>query len=84
MEFPIGWASDSKHGFVQSQTATGINIYKVDIESGARELWQTITPKDAVGLKPMTIPSSITPDGRWIAYMWRTQLGQLYSSDTLK
>jgi len=84
MEHPIGWASDSKHLFVQSQTATGINIYKVDIESGARELWQTITPKDAVGLKPMTIPSSITPDGRWIAYMWRTQLGQLYSSDTLK
>jgi Tol biopolymer transport system component len=84
MEIAIMWASDGKHVFVQSQTATGINIYKVDIESGKRELWQAITPKDAAGLRPMTIPVSVTPDGRWIAYAWRTQLGQLYSSDTLK
>jgi Tol biopolymer transport system component len=83
-EFPIAWASDSKHVFVQAPIATGINIYKVDVESGQREMWQTITPKDAVGLRPMTIPAGITPDGRWIAYMYRTQLGQLYSSDTLK
>jgi Tol biopolymer transport system component len=83
-EFPIAWASDSKHVFVQAPVATGINIYKVDIESGQREMWQTITPKDAVGLRPMTIPAGITPDGRWIGYMYRTQLGQLYSSDTLK
>jgi len=83
-EFPIAWASDSKHVFVQAQIASGINIYKVDVESGQREPWQAITPKDAVGLRPMTIPSAVTPDGRWIAYMCRTQLGQLYSSDTLK
>jgi eukaryotic-like serine/threonine-protein kinase len=84
MEIPIMWASDGKHVFVQSQTTTGINIYKIDIESGKRELWQAINPKDAAGLRPMTIPASVTPDGRWIAYAWRTQLGQLYSSDTLK
>jgi Tol biopolymer transport system component len=82
-EFPAGWA-DSKHIFVQTRIPTGLNIYKLDIESGRRELWQTITPKDAVGLRPMTIPIGITPDGRWMAYMSRTQLGQLYSSDTLK
>jgi Tol biopolymer transport system component len=82
-EFPIGWA-DSKHVFVQATTATGLNIYKVDVESGGRELWQTITPKDATGLRPMNTPTAITPDGRWIAYGCRTQLGQLYRSDTLK
>jgi hypothetical protein len=82
-EFPIRWA-DSKHVFVQAITATGLIIYKVDVESGKRELWQTITPKDATGLRPMMTPIAITPDGRWMAFGCRTQLGQLYSSDTLK
>jgi eukaryotic-like serine/threonine-protein kinase len=82
-EFPIGWA-DSKHVFVQATTPTGLNIYKVDVESGQRELWQTITPKDATGLRPMNTPTAITPDGRWMAFGCRTQLGQLYRSDTLK
>jgi eukaryotic-like serine/threonine-protein kinase len=82
-EFPIGWA-DSKHVFVQAVTPTGLNIYKLDIESGKRDMWQTITPKDAVGLRPMITPTAITPDGRWMAFGCRTQLGQLYRSDTLK
>jgi len=82
-EFPIGWA-DSKHVFVQAIAATGLMIYKLDVESGRRELWQTITPKDATGLRPMNTPAAITPDGRWMAFGCRTQLGQLYRSDTLK
>ncbi len=82
-EFSIGWA-DSKHVFVQATIPTGLNIYKVDVESGQREPWQTITPKDATGLRPMNTPTAITPDGRWMAFGCRTQLGQLYRSDTLK
>jgi len=54
------------------------------LDSGRRELWQTITPKDAVGLRPMYVPIAITADGRWMAFGCRTQLGQLYRSDTLK
>jgi hypothetical protein len=82
-ESPIGWA-DSNHLFVQTETATRLTISKLDIESGKRELWQTITPKDATGLRPMRTPTGITPDGRWMAFGCRTQLGQLYRSDTLK
>jgi Tol biopolymer transport system component len=83
-EFPIAWSTDSTHIYVQAIVATVLDIYKVDVESGQRELWQVITPKEVVGLRPMTIPIGITPDGRWMAYNSRTQLGQLYSSDTLK
>ncbi|MGO9539811.1 MAG: protein kinase domain-containing protein [Terriglobales bacterium] len=82
-EFPIGWA-DAKHIFVQSIVGNGLNIYKLDVESGKRELWQTITPKDSTGLRPMITPTAITTDGRWMAFGCRTQLGQLYSSDMLK
>jgi eukaryotic-like serine/threonine-protein kinase len=83
-EGPIKWASDAKHVFVQATSATGLTIYKVDVESGQRELWRVVTPKDQVGLRPMNIPTAITPDGRWMVFTYRTQLGQLYQSDNLK
>jgi eukaryotic-like serine/threonine-protein kinase len=83
-EIPIAWASDPRHLFVQATTASGLSIYKVDVESGQRELWRTVTPKEQVGLRPMNIPTAITPDGRWMAFTYRTQLGQLYSSENLK
>ncbi len=83
-ELPVAWASDSKHIFAQSPTATGLNIYKIDVETGQRELWQAVVPKEQIGLRPLAIPVSITPDGRFIAFNYRSVRGQLYRSDTLK
>jgi hypothetical protein len=83
-EFPIAWASDGKHVFIQAPGPTGVSIYKLDLDSGRRELWQTVKPKDQVGLRPMVSPVAVTPDGRWMSFIFKTQLGQLYRSDTLK
>ncbi len=83
-EFPIAWAADGKHVFTQEPSATGLTIYKVDIDSGARELWQVVNPKDQIGLRPMTVPTAITPDGQRMVFTYKTQVGQLYRSDTLK
>ena len=83
-EFPITWTSDSKHVFTQTPTPDGLAINNIDLNSGQRELWQIIKPKDQVGLNPMITPIAITPDGRWMAYHYGTQLGQLYRSDNLK
>jgi len=83
-EFPLTWAADAKHVFTRALSATGLNIYKVDLDTGQRELWQAIKPKDQVGLRPMVGPVAVTPDGRWIAVAYSTQLGQLYRSDNLK
>jgi len=83
-QFPASWANDSRHIFTQEVTATGVNLYKVDLETGRSELWQVIKPKDQVGLRPMVNAVAITPDGRWMAYQYGTQVSQLYVSDTLK
>jgi eukaryotic-like serine/threonine-protein kinase len=83
-EFPIAWASDANHVFTRVLNPTGLNLYKVDLNTGQRELWQIIKPKDQVGLRPMVAPMAVTPDGRWIAVSYSTQLGQLYRSDNLK
>jgi Tol biopolymer transport system component len=81
---PIGWALDIQHIFAQVTGPTGLTIYKLDLNSGAQELWQTVKPKDQVGLRPMVTATAITPDGRWMAFTYSTQLGQLYRSESLK
>jgi Tol biopolymer transport system component len=83
-EYPVSWAPDGKHLFVQAPQATGAVLYKVDSGSGQRELWQTLKPKEQVGLRPMINPVAVTPDGRWIAFTYKTQTGQLYRTDSLK
>ena len=83
-ESVVAFASDTQHVFTQLSTPTGLNVYKLDLDSGARELWQTITPKDQIGLRPMVADIAITPDGRWMSYAYRTQVSQLYRSDNLK
>jgi eukaryotic-like serine/threonine-protein kinase len=83
-ESPTAWAADSKHVFTQRRTDTGISISKLDLDTGHEEPWQVITPKDQIGLRPISTPAGITPDGRWIVFGYGTELGQLYSTDGLR
>jgi hypothetical protein len=83
-ESVISWATDTQHVFLQASTSTGLNIYKLDLNSGRRELWQAIVPKDQVGLRPLKNEIAITPDGRWMSYAYRNQLSQLYRTDNLR
>ncbi len=83
-EYPISFAADTKYLYTQSPNETGATIYKVDAETGAREVWQVIKPKEQIGLVPFSLPTGITLDGKWIAFTYGTDLGQIYRSDTLK
>jgi hypothetical protein len=78
------WAGDADHLFSQSSDTSGVKLARVDVKIGTTEPWQTIQPKDQVGLRPMTNPLAITPDGRWMAYYYVNELDQLYVSDGLK
>jgi len=83
-EQPIAWAEDSNHLFIQSPSFATVQIYRLDISSGARQSWQLWKPKDAAGVLPQNILIRMSADGRWIVFNYRTQVGQLYSSDTLR
>ncbi|MGA2694904.1 MAG: protein kinase [Terriglobales bacterium] len=82
-EEAIAWTSDPHTVFTQEPTPTGVKIYKVNLESGKREFWQEVKPKNQVGLRPMTGPTAITPDGRLMVYTYTNQTAQLYSSENL-
>ena len=59
----LGFGETDNHIFVQAANAIPSPIYRVDIESGTRELWLELKPDDAAGV--FTVDRvQITPDGR--------------------
>jgi eukaryotic-like serine/threonine-protein kinase len=83
-QIPLAWTGDPDHIFMQQRDGNGVTIFKLDLNTGHEELWQTIRPKEQIGLRSMSVPVGITPDGKWMAYAYGTQTGQLYVSDNLK
>jgi Tol biopolymer transport system component len=88
-ETPLAWTLDMNHIFTQMPQPSGLMIYKHDLESGHAELWQAIKLKDQAGLRQAANGGalsfvSITPDGRWMAFNFATELGQLYASNPIK
>jgi Tol biopolymer transport system component len=83
-ELAFAWASDSQHVFSFAEVQGGIEIYRVDLQTGDHELWQMIKPKEQIGLMPMNAPPGITPDGRSIVFTYTAVRSQLYRSDTMK
>jgi len=83
-EFPLGWGTDAKHVFTVVRGANGMSISRLELGTGKREAWLEWKPKQQVGLGTWKAPASVTPDGRWVAFTYGAQLGQLYRSENLK
>ena len=83
-EDPLAWGTDSRHLFTATSGPASVRIDKLDLETGARELWQVWKPQDAAGDLPNSTRISMPADGRFMVVNSRTLLGQLYTSDTLK
>jgi carotenoid cleavage dioxygenase-like enzyme len=60
-----------------------VSIYKIDLSSGSRELWQVIKPSLTSFNMSVSTPA-ITPDGHWMVHAYRLNAGQLYISTNLR
>jgi Tol biopolymer transport system component len=62
---------------------TALNIFRVELASGRRELFKKIGPSDLAGI--YMFPSAwFTPDGKCYAYSYSHTLSQLYIVDGLR
>ena len=72
----LGFAEDADHIYVQGATAIPSPIFKVNLETGTRELWLELAPTDAAGV--FTVDRvRITPDGRSYIYSNRRAVSAL-------
>jgi serine/threonine protein kinase len=82
-ETPIGWCADSNHIFTRTLSLKGIEIAKLDIDSGKREPWQSWKPGDSAGISFASTQIAITPDGHQMVFGPIAIFGTLYRSDSL-
>ncbi len=80
----IAWSGDPKVVYVQAVNGLTREIYKLDLDTGKRQLWQVWSPKDPTGVVVATVPVAITPDGSKMIFSQHRQLSTLYSSSNLK
>ncbi len=79
----VNWSADGKSLFVYRRAEVPARVYRVDIVSGKRELFKTISPPDLAGVEDIT-NLQITRDGRSYAYTCPTFLSDLYVIDGLR
>ena len=60
-----------------------LNIYRVDLTDGRRQLYKRLGPTDAAGVL-MWPQAHFTPDGKYYAYAYSRTLSELYVVDGLR
>jgi Tol biopolymer transport system component len=78
---PLAWTDDGAALFVGGSTVP-IVITRLDLATGKRTLWKTISPSDAAGLRYTTV--TISPNGKFWAMATAKLLTDLFVVDGLR
>jgi len=82
-DVPIQWTADGRSLYVRRWDELPARVFRLDLETGRRELWKQIMPADHTGVVQIRggLP---TPDGRAYAYSYLRILSELYEVEGLK
>jgi hypothetical protein len=75
-DIPLSWGADGGSIFV-GQTQPRSVIFKINLSTGHRELWEEVRVADPVGIIG-PLPAAITPDGKSYAISLTRHLDTLY------
>ena len=73
----IGWTADGRNAFVFRRGEIPVRVFRVDVATGRRQLWRTLTPPDPAGVGSISSVLA-TPDGRTVIYSYEQTLTDLY------
>jgi serine/threonine protein kinase/Tol biopolymer transport system component len=82
-EFPIQWSPDGKSLYVKGPGTLPAGVFRVDLDSGKRELWKQFAPSDPTGV--VVVQGFVmTPDAAAYAYTYVRILSELYAAEGLQ
>ena len=64
----LQWSSDGRSLYVGQSTSVSLTVFRLDLETGRRELWREFTPADTAALRAWAYYFAMTPDGKSYAY----------------
>ena len=81
---PVGWAADGRSVYVgTTERELPARVFRVDLATGARELWKEFIPGDPTGISRLGV-SSVSADGRTMLFSYAHRLADLYVAEGLK
>jgi Tol biopolymer transport system component len=87
-EFLVQWSSDGKTLYVRGTEENPLTLYRVDLETGKRELWKRLDPTDEAGFIEFgagpRLGVRMTPDGRALVYSYWSRQYDLYIVEGLQ
>ena len=82
-ESVIRWSGDGRYLFLRKlQEPALLNIYRLEVATGRKELWRELRAPDPVGVQISQVV--LTPDGNSYAYSFQRDISTLYLVDGLK
>jgi hypothetical protein len=86
-DFLVQWSADGKTLYVRGPEEYPLTLYRVDLQTGKRVLWQKLLPTEEAGFLefgggPRGV--CVTPDGHVLAYSYWSVLRDLYLADGLQ
>jgi eukaryotic-like serine/threonine-protein kinase len=87
-DIPLQWSDDGKYVYtvdnVGSPRPPAVDVFRVELATGVRVLWKTLTPSDPVGVEDQRESVLITPDAHSYCYSYSRRLGDLFVVAGLK
>jgi eukaryotic-like serine/threonine-protein kinase len=84
-EKPIAWSLDGRWLFVSRPRPMMVEIHRVELSSGRRNLVWSVAIQDRAGVRAVRgVDSLVTPDGKYYAYSFERVLSDLYLIEGLK
>lgn len=86
-EYVVRWSTDNRTVFVVREGDKELMLYRVDLDSGKRELWQTLQRTSQVGLVSMQngyFGCDVDASGKTAAISYDTDLDVLYSAEGMR
>lgn len=79
----LGWDESGSGLYVQTSTSFPVQIVRLEVDSGRRQPWKTVSPSDLTGIQS-TPRVKITPKGDVHAYSFLRVQSTLYVVEGLK
>ena len=82
-EWPVCWRLDGRSLYVRTPNPPPIRIFRVDLATGARELWKEIGPSDPSGLIGI-FELHVAPEAGAYAFTYGRILSELFLAEGIK
>jgi hypothetical protein len=82
-EYPLRFTPDGHTLYVWRRGDVPVRVFRVDVETGRRELWKELLPADPAGVERIS-NVLVTPDGKGYAYCYARLLSDLFVVEGLR